>query len=199
MARITVEDCSEKIPNLFDLVLTASKRARRLANGAEAMVEWENDKPTVVALREIAAGHVDIDILEENEQQKALEAVFEDEAQPETQQATFAQPVAPAYTQPAPVEPASTAPPPSAAATPEPAAAEPEPTVTVQPETQEKSPSDLEAELHALMSAQTEPPAAEEPQAEAPVQQEAQPDAVQAADEPTVETDDTPPKTSPPQ
>ena len=86
MARITVEDCLEKIPNLFNLVLTAAKRSRRLANGAEAMVEWENDKPTVVALREIAEGHVDEGILEETEQQQLLESVFEEETpqQPET-------------------------------------------------------------------------------------------------------------------
>ncbi len=69
MARITVEDCSDKIPNMFQLVLVASKRARQLANGAEAMVEWENDKPTVVALREIAEGYVTESILEEREQQ----------------------------------------------------------------------------------------------------------------------------------
>ena len=68
MARITVEDCIEKIPNLFQLVLVASKRARQLANGAHAMVEWENDKPTVVALREIAEGYVDEDILTQREQ-----------------------------------------------------------------------------------------------------------------------------------
>ena len=54
MARITVEDCLKNVDNLFDLVLLASKRSRQLANGAEARVEWENDKPTVVALREIA-------------------------------------------------------------------------------------------------------------------------------------------------
>jgi len=85
MARITVEDCLERIPNLFNLVLTAAKRSRRLANGAEAMVEWENDKPTVVALREIADGHVNEEILEETEQQQLLESVFEDETpQPET-------------------------------------------------------------------------------------------------------------------
>ena len=59
MARITVEDCSEKIPNMFQLVLVAAKRARQLANGAEAMVPWEDDKPTAVALREIADGFVD--------------------------------------------------------------------------------------------------------------------------------------------
>ena len=85
MARITVEDCLERIPNLFNLVLTAAKRSRRLANGAEAMVEWENDKPTVVELREIADGHVNEEILEETEQQQLLESVFEDETpQPET-------------------------------------------------------------------------------------------------------------------
>jgi DNA-directed RNA polymerase subunit omega len=63
MARITVEDCLEKIPNLFQLVLVAAKRARQLANGAHAMVDWENDKVTVVSLREIAEGHVNEDIL----------------------------------------------------------------------------------------------------------------------------------------
>ncbi len=63
MARITVEDCLEKIPNLFQLVLVAAKRARQLANGAHAMVDWENDKVTVVALREIAEGHVNEEIL----------------------------------------------------------------------------------------------------------------------------------------
>lgn len=65
MARITVEDCIERIPNMFELVLVAAKRARRLANGAEALVPWENDKPTVVALREIADGLVTPEILTE--------------------------------------------------------------------------------------------------------------------------------------
>ena len=68
VARITVEDCVEKIPNMFELVLVASKRARQLANGAEPMVEWENDKPTVVALREIAEGHINQSILGEKDQ-----------------------------------------------------------------------------------------------------------------------------------
>ena len=67
MARITVEDCVARIPNKFQLVLVAAKRARQLANGAEAMVPWENDKPTVVALREIAEGHIGESILEERE------------------------------------------------------------------------------------------------------------------------------------
>ena len=68
MARITVEDCVDNVPNMFQLVLVAAKRARQLANGAHAMVEWENDKPTVVALREIAEGYITESILEEREQ-----------------------------------------------------------------------------------------------------------------------------------
>jgi len=65
MARITVEDCLENIENIFEMVLVAAKRARRVAHGAEPMVELENDKPTVVALREIAEGHVTPAILDE--------------------------------------------------------------------------------------------------------------------------------------
>ncbi len=68
MARITVEDCSEKIPNMFQLVLVAAKRARQLANGAEPMIDWENDKPTVVALREVAEGYITESILAERDQ-----------------------------------------------------------------------------------------------------------------------------------
>lgn len=65
MARITVEDCLQQVDNMFDLVLLAAKRSRQLANGAEPHVEWENDKPTVVALREIAAGQVTLALLDE--------------------------------------------------------------------------------------------------------------------------------------
>lgn len=68
MARITVEDCLDNIENIFEMVLVAAKRARRIAHGAEVLVERENDKPTVVALREIAAGHVTPAILDEIEQ-----------------------------------------------------------------------------------------------------------------------------------
>jgi DNA-directed RNA polymerase subunit omega len=71
MARITVEDCLHNIDNIFEMVLVASKRARRLAHGADAMVELENDKPTVIALREIADGHITPSILEEAEHQPA--------------------------------------------------------------------------------------------------------------------------------
>ena len=64
MARVTVEDCLKMIPNRFELVLSATKRARQLTvTGAEPHVPWQNDKPTVVALREIADGHVTTDIL----------------------------------------------------------------------------------------------------------------------------------------
>jgi DNA-directed RNA polymerase subunit omega len=59
MARITVEDCLNRIDNRFDMVLTATKRARQIAHGAEPLVEEQNDKPTVIALREIADGLVD--------------------------------------------------------------------------------------------------------------------------------------------
>lgn len=68
MARITVEDCLENIDNIFEMVLVAAKRARRIAHGADPMVELENDKPTVLALREIADGLVTPAILEEIEQ-----------------------------------------------------------------------------------------------------------------------------------
>jgi len=60
MARVTVEDCLEHVDGIFDLVKIASKRARRIANGGETLLEDEaNDKPTVLALREIAAGHLE--------------------------------------------------------------------------------------------------------------------------------------------
>ncbi len=68
MARITVEDCLQNVDNIFEMVLAASKRARRIAHGADPLVETENDKPTVIALREIAAGHITPAILEEAEQ-----------------------------------------------------------------------------------------------------------------------------------
>ena len=64
MARITVEDCLDHVENRFELVMVSSKRARQIATGGkEPMVAWENDKPTVVALREIAEGYVDQSIL----------------------------------------------------------------------------------------------------------------------------------------
>jgi DNA-directed RNA polymerase subunit omega len=65
MARITVEDCLDKVDNRFQLVLVAAKRARQLSHGAQPLIEWENDKPTVVALREIAENLVGPSILDE--------------------------------------------------------------------------------------------------------------------------------------
>ena len=63
MARVTVEDCLDKIPNRFDLVVLAARRARDLTLGRAPFVEQENDKPTVIALREIAEGKIDLDYL----------------------------------------------------------------------------------------------------------------------------------------
>lgn len=65
MARVTVEDCLQRLGNQFELTLVASKRARQLARGANAALPWEDDKTTVMALREIAEGHVGVDILNE--------------------------------------------------------------------------------------------------------------------------------------
>lgn len=65
MARVTVEDCLENVDNRFQLVLIATKRARQLVSGQEAHLPWENDKPTVMALREIAEKYVDVSILDE--------------------------------------------------------------------------------------------------------------------------------------
>ena len=72
MARVTVEDCLESVENRFELVMVSSKRARQIATeGKEPMVALENDKPTVLALREIAEGHIDASILNEPTQEEA--------------------------------------------------------------------------------------------------------------------------------
>ena len=69
MARITVEDCLDFVENRFELVLVGSKRARQLAiGGKEALVPWEDDKPTIVALREIEEGLINASILTEKEE-----------------------------------------------------------------------------------------------------------------------------------
>ena len=78
MARVTVEDCLDNVENRFELVLVASKRARQLATGGkEPNLEWENDKPTVMALREIAEGHVDASILTKKPEQPSAEIIEE--------------------------------------------------------------------------------------------------------------------------
>ncbi len=83
MARITVEDCLDNVDNRFELVLTATKRARQIANGAEPLVEEENDKPTVIALREIAEGSINaelVDIIQaETEAAEAFDFTPEDD------------------------------------------------------------------------------------------------------------------------
>ena len=66
MARITVEDCLEKVTNRFHLVRVASKRARQIMNGKEPTLEWDNDKATVLALREIADKKIDLTEVWEN-------------------------------------------------------------------------------------------------------------------------------------
>jgi DNA-directed RNA polymerase subunit omega len=63
MARITVDDCVKLIPNRFELTLAATARARQLALGSAPYVDPGKDKPTVIALREIAAGHIGVGIL----------------------------------------------------------------------------------------------------------------------------------------
>ena len=69
MARITVEDCLGKVDNRFQLVLVSAKRARQIMrSGQDPFVEWDNDKPTVVALREIAEGYIDSTILTQAEE-----------------------------------------------------------------------------------------------------------------------------------
>lgn len=97
MARITVEDCLENVDSRFQLVLVAAKRARQLTNGSPTELAWENDKATVLALREVASGLIGKEILEpakpeavfeveddiENEARAKLEAEFNAEIQAE--------------------------------------------------------------------------------------------------------------------
>jgi DNA-directed RNA polymerase subunit omega len=83
MARVTVEDCLDHVDNRFELVMLATKRSRQLATGGkEPKLAWENDKPTVVALREIAAGLMSYDVIAQDEivEEEPLFAVFEEEA-----------------------------------------------------------------------------------------------------------------------
>jgi DNA-directed RNA polymerase subunit omega len=87
MARVTVEDCLDNVDNRFQLVLVATKRARQLANGVTPFLDWENDKPTIVALREIAEGLIGPSILEE---QVRPEIELEEETPEEEQEALVA-------------------------------------------------------------------------------------------------------------
>jgi DNA-directed RNA polymerase subunit omega len=78
MARVTVEDCLEAVDNRFELVMLASKRARQIATGGkEPLVQEESDKPTVIALREIAEGLVSEDMLRREDELDAEEELAE--------------------------------------------------------------------------------------------------------------------------
>ncbi len=78
MARVTVEDCLENVANRFELVMVASKRARQIATGGkDPLVDEESDKPTVIALREIADGLVSPDILSREDELDAEEELAE--------------------------------------------------------------------------------------------------------------------------
>ena len=63
MARVTVDDCLKRIPNRFQMTLAAAHRARQIANGSTPLVEVDKEKPTVVALREMALGKVGLEVL----------------------------------------------------------------------------------------------------------------------------------------
>ncbi len=79
MARITVEDCLEHVENRFDLVLLAARRARQIAQGADPLVAAENDKPTVLALREIAENLITESSMDEMEAQAEIEKIATDD------------------------------------------------------------------------------------------------------------------------
>jgi DNA-directed RNA polymerase subunit omega len=98
MARITVEDCLPVVGNHFELVILAAARARQLNRGAEPLVDVRRDRPTVVALREIATGMLDLDLLREEvvrgrataDAAVSMEVVEEIGAMPSTLDAAFA-------------------------------------------------------------------------------------------------------------
>jgi DNA-directed RNA polymerase subunit omega len=78
MARVTVEDCLDNVANRFELVMVASKRARQMATGGkDPLVEEESDKPTVIALREIAEGLITPDLLAREDEIDAEEELAE--------------------------------------------------------------------------------------------------------------------------
>lgn len=89
MARLTVEDCLDNVENRFELVLVAAQRARQLAMGAEPLVPEDNDKPTVMALREIAENLINKDILDAPEETSMddIEAMIEGDLSAELENA----------------------------------------------------------------------------------------------------------------
>ena len=176
MARITVEDCLEHIDNQFDLVMVAAKRARHIANGAEPLVDLENDKPTVVALREIAEGLINEEILAEMSQ-PADDILSSEDAEellastPLPSLDSAIESLMPSmFGEDAAETPAAEA----APAAPEPAAAEPAETAPAEPAAAEPVAEEPAAEAA---------PAGEQPVAEAPAAEAAEPVDAAPADE----------------
>lgn len=79
MARITVDDCLKVIPNRFEMSLAATYRARQITNGAQPMIESSRDKPTVIALREIAENLINSDKMDEMEARAEIEKIATDD------------------------------------------------------------------------------------------------------------------------
>ncbi len=79
MARVTIEDCLENVENRFELVLLASRRARQISQGADPLVDANNDKPTVIALREIAENLINSDSMDAMDTKRELEEIASDE------------------------------------------------------------------------------------------------------------------------
>jgi len=86
MARVTVEDCVEKIPNRFDLVLLASHRSRNISAGASLTVDRDNDKTPVVSLRELAGGNLELDDLRESLVSNLQRVITDDDMPDEAQE-----------------------------------------------------------------------------------------------------------------
>lgn len=84
MARVTVEDCVEKIPNRFDLVLLASHRSRNISAGASLTVDRDNDKTPVVSLRELAGGNLELEDLRESLISNLQRVITDDDMPDET-------------------------------------------------------------------------------------------------------------------
>ena len=88
MARITVEDCLEKVDNQYDLVLLAKERTVQLNSGAPMLVEADNDKRTIISLREIGDGKISVEELEQNAIKRLRKEPDEDEQQEDTEEET---------------------------------------------------------------------------------------------------------------
>ena len=86
MARVTVEDCVEKVPNRFDLVLLASHRSRNISAGSSLTVDRDNDKTPVVALRELAEGNLELDELRESLVTNLQRVITDDDMPEEVQE-----------------------------------------------------------------------------------------------------------------